>query len=323
MPKESNQSPYRWASWLLALLIVGGIALATLHWGDVRKFTQLLATAKPLWLLGALGLQFLTYVSQSAEWSLALRAGGKRRSIGELLPVAIIKLFADQAIPTAGMSGNMVLVDRLTALGVRRELAVAAVILSIVAYYASFALCAVAAVILLWLNGRVSAFVLILVTLFLCVAAAIPAGVTWVQRKGRSAVPGWLKRFDPVNDIFELIGDAPRKLVGNRRLVVQLSLLNGSIFVLDVLTLQFCLFALGQSVPIDAAFVPLVLASIVVVLGPIPLGLGSFEASSVSMLRVMGVPFEAALSATLLLRGFTLWLPLILGMALARQLRRG
>lgn len=41
------------------------------------------------------------------------------------------------------------------------------------------------------------------------------------------------------------------------------------------------------------------------------------------MLRVMGVPFEAALSATLLLRGFTLWLPLILGMALARQLKSG
>jgi hypothetical protein len=37
------------------------------------------------------------------------------------------------------------------------------------------------------------------------------------------------------------------------------------------------------------------------------------------MLRIGGVPFEAALSGTLLLRGFTLWLPLVLGMAVARK----
>jgi uncharacterized membrane protein YbhN (UPF0104 family) len=37
------------------------------------------------------------------------------------------------------------------------------------------------------------------------------------------------------------------------------------------------------------------------------------------MLRAMGVPFEAALSATLLYRGFALWFPLVLGMVTARR----
>ena len=60
-------------------------------------------------------------------------------------------------------------------------------------------------------------------------------------------------------------------------------------------------------------------ASIAVILGPIPMGLGSFEAVSIAMLRLFGVPFEAALSATLLFRGFTLWLPLILGGLLLRK----
>lgn len=36
------------------------------------------------------------------------------------------------------------------------------------------------------------------------------------------------------------------------------------------------------------------------------------------MLGLMGVPIEAALSATLLLRGFTVWLPMLPGMWLAR-----
>jgi uncharacterized membrane protein YbhN (UPF0104 family) len=49
------------------------------------------------------------------------------------------------------------------------------------------------------------------------------------------------------------------------------------------------------------------------------MGLGSFEAVSVAMMRLFGVPFEAAVSATLLFRGFTLWVPLIPGGWLARK----
>jgi uncharacterized membrane protein YbhN (UPF0104 family) len=49
------------------------------------------------------------------------------------------------------------------------------------------------------------------------------------------------------------------------------------------------------------------------------MGLGSFEAVSIAMLRLFGVPFEAALSATLLFRGFTLWLPLLPGGLLLRK----
>jgi uncharacterized membrane protein YbhN (UPF0104 family) len=57
-------------------------------------------------------------------------------------------------------------------------------------------------------------------------------------------------------------------------------------------------------------------ASMVATLGPVPLGLGSFEAGSTASLVLLGVPLEAALAATLLLRGFTLWLPLSIGLAL-------
>jgi uncharacterized membrane protein YbhN (UPF0104 family) len=40
------------------------------------------------------------------------------------------------------------------------------------------------------------------------------------------------------------------------------------------------------------------------------------------MLRLLGVGFEAAIAATLLLRGFTLWLPLIPGLFATRRLRK-
>jgi hypothetical protein len=37
------------------------------------------------------------------------------------------------------------------------------------------------------------------------------------------------------------------------------------------------------------------------------------------MLRSHGVPIEAALAATLLLRGFTFWLPMLPGLWIARR----
>jgi hypothetical protein len=64
------------------------------------------------------------------------------------------------------------------------------------------------------------------------------------------------------------------------------------------------------------------MAAIVTLLGAVPLGLGSFEATCIATLRLMGVPFEAALSATMLYRGFALWLPLGLGAVLTRRALR-
>ncbi|GGE00407.1 hypothetical protein GCM10011515_20280 [Tsuneonella deserti] len=58
--------------------------------------------------------------------------------------------------------------------------------------------------------------------------------------------------------------------------------------------------------------------SIAATLAPIPLGLGTFEASATAMLVALHIPFEAALTGVLLLRGLTLWLPLIPGLLLLR-----
>ena len=129
----------QWRRWLLSALIAGAVIVGALHWGDVKKFAELTARAEPMWLAGALLLQLSTYVSLSAQWWLVLRKAGSARPMLQLLPLTITKLFADQVVPTAGVSGNVLLVDRLKAIGVPRQDAVAAIILAIIAYYLSYA----------------------------------------------------------------------------------------------------------------------------------------------------------------------------------------
>jgi uncharacterized protein (TIRG00374 family) len=312
-----------WRSWLLALLLIAGVVVAALHWADVKQFAALVAHAQPLWLLAAAAAQLLTYVALAVEWELVLRAGKCRAAFGKLLGLTVSKHFADQMVPTAGMSGNVVVVDRLQAIGASRAVALAALIMTIIAYYAAYGVASLIALILLWLRGKTSWLVIGLISASLALSAAIPALALWLQRKGAKAIPRWLRRIRTVCELFEMIREAPTALVRSKRLIGELTLLNGAIFALDGLTMQFCLFALGVRAPFSAAFSAFILASIVVTLGPVPMGLGSFEAVSIAMLRALGVPFEAALSATLLFRGYTLWLPLLPGMVAARrQLRR-
>ena len=312
-----------WRSWLLALLLIAGVVVAALHWGDVKKFAELVSHSQPLWLIAAAVAQLLTYVALAIQWALVLRAGNCRAPFGKLLGLTVSKHFADQMVPTAGMSGNVVVVDRLQAIGASRAVALATLITAIIAYYASYGVASLIALILLWIHGQTSWVVLALIAASLGLSAAVPALALWFQRKGAKAIPGWLRRIRAVCELFEMIKEAPARLVRSERLIGKLSLLNFAVFALDGLTMQLCLFALGYDASFSSAFSAFILASIVVTLGPIPMGLGSFEAVSIGMLRTMGVPFEAALSATLLFRGYTLWLPLLPGMfAARRQLRQ-
>ena len=112
-----------WRSWLLAALLIAGVIVAVLHWGDVKKFAALVTHAKPLWLLAAVGAQVLTYVSLAIEWTLVLRMARCRSPFGKLLGLTVAKHFADQMVPTAGMSGNVVLVDRLKEISGSRPVA--------------------------------------------------------------------------------------------------------------------------------------------------------------------------------------------------------
>src|SRR6185437_10272936 len=220
---------------------------------DVKKFAALVAHSSPLWLIAAAGAQVLTYVALAIEWALVLRAGKCRAPFGKLLGLTVAKHFADQMVPTAGMSGNVVVVDRLQAIGASRGVAVAALILTIIAYYAAYGVAALVALVLLWLSGQTSWVIIALISASLGLSAAVPALALWLQKKGARAIPAWLRRVRAVCELFEMIKEAPKGIVGNTRLIAYLTALNGAVFALDGLTMQLCLFALGLNVPFSAA----------------------------------------------------------------------
>ncbi|HEX5184509.1 MAG TPA: lysylphosphatidylglycerol synthase transmembrane domain-containing protein [Allosphingosinicella sp.] len=319
-PKKHKSAT--WRRWALALILVAAIAGAALHFGQLRQFAQLLRQARPIWLVAAFGLQALTYLLVAGGWYLVLKAGESKLSLKRLFGLAVAKLFTDQAVPAAGISGNVLMVDRLIACGVPRGNAAAAMILSVIGYYAGFGLMGIIALVLLWLDHKASLLLAGTVSLFLVVAFAIPSLALWIRHRGRRPLPRWMARIGPLRRTMETVGETPAELLRDKALLAEVAVLNAFVLVADAATLSCCLRALGNPEPFSSAYVALIIAQIVVTLGPVPLGLGAFEGASTAMLRLLGAPFEAALAATLLLRGFTLWLPLLPGLILTRRLAK-
>jgi uncharacterized protein (TIRG00374 family) len=309
---------------VLGLLSVAALALLVFRFGDLSRFLAMIARAHPLWLLAALAFQLGTYLAVALGWNQVLAKAGMPQSLRRLMPIAVMKLFADQVIPSVGMGGNVLLVDRLVALGSTRGAAVAALLVSLVGYYAVYAVLALIMLLVLWLHDRATPLLTGIVTAFLLVALAIPSLALWLRRRGSRPLPSKVERLRLVSVLLRVVGEAPKHLIADHRLIAKVAALNGLVFLCDAATLQFCLLSLGQEASYATCFIALLTASMATTLVPLPLGLGSFEASSTAMMVLLGVPLAAALAGTLLLRGFTLWLPLIPGLYLMRRsLRHG
>lgn len=308
----------RWRGWFFALILLAALVVSVMHRHEIARLVLLAGQARPGWLALAVLLQLSTYLSLALGWQAVLRHAGHPQPLPRLIRIAFTKLFADQALPSAGLGGNVVLVDQLMMTGVPRGAAVAALILSMIGFYAAYMVFAVAMLAMLWLLGHVTPWIGGLVSLFLLVAMAIPGVALWLRRRGQSPMPCWLARLGFVRGLLEAVGEAPGELLRNRALIAQVTFWNALIFLADAATLLACLRALGQGGGFGAAYIAFMMASIVITLGPVPLGLGSFEATCVAMLRLLGVPFEGGFAATMLLRVLTLWLPLLPGLVLMR-----
>ena len=310
---------HRVSAWFAGLLLLSALVLIVTHYGELEHFVELLRQAEPGWLLVALLLQIATYVSVAMVWYLALRRTGLHPEFLSLIPLGIAKLFSDQAMPSGGMSGTAFFIAALNRRGVPAPLCMATLLLSLVAYYGAYLVAAGISLLVLWYDHAIHPWILAVAAVFCIVAVGIPAGALWLRGRGRQELPPLLLKIPGLGNLTNAIATASGELLRDPALIIFTSLFHGAVFVLDAATLWVMLQVVGVETSFWVAFPSFMFASMVTTVGPIPLGLGSFEVTCVSMLGLLGVPLEAALTATLLLRGFTVWLPMLPGIWLARH----
>ena len=319
-PEAGQASGWRWLlPWAFGLLTLFALVLVVLHFGTIEEFSRLAWAARPEWLLLACVAQAATYVSTALVWRQALRRAGHPRSLGTLVPLGVAKLFTDQVVPSGGVSGAILVARGLTRRGVPTKVAMAALLVGLVAYFAAYLASMLASLGILWLHDRANAPVFVVVAIFVAIVIAIPSGVLWMKQWGHRLPARWVRRLPGAAVLLKAIAEAPTGLLHDSVLLAETVTLEFSVFALDALTLWLAFRALGDSPAVWIAFVSFIMASMAATLGPIPLGLGTFEAACVGMLSLLGEAIETALAATLLLRGLTFWLPMLPGLWLARR----
>jgi uncharacterized membrane protein YbhN (UPF0104 family) len=195
----------------------------------------------------------------------------------------------------------------------------AVLLVGLVSYFGAYLASVLTSLKILWLHDRANAALFVAVAIFVAIVVAIPVGVFRMKQWGQRLPQYGVKRLPGAAYLLRAIAEAPTGLLRNPVLLAETVTLKFAVFALDALTLWLVLRALGDTPAIWVAFVSFIMASMAATLGPIPLGLGTFEAACVGMLSLLGVAIEAASTATLLLRGFTFRLPMVPGLWLARR----
>lgn len=311
-------------SWGFGLAALGAVILATLQFGSIDRFFQLARTARPEWLLLAVAAQAATYLCAADVWRRLLLRTGHRRSLIDLAPLAVAKLFTDQALPSSGISGTILVMSGLERRQVPANVAMAALLVGLVSYEAAYIAAVFGSVGLLWLHHRGDIGYSLGITGIALLAAAVPASVLGLRRwlVDRTTSNLWARlarRMPGVSTLLNVIVDAPTSYLREPGLLIETGLLQFAVIVLDSATLWCAFAAVGAAPPPWIAFVGCVMANVAETVLPIPLGIGSYEAGAVGMLNTLGVPVETALAATLLLRGLTFWLPMVPGLWLVRR----
>jgi uncharacterized protein (TIRG00374 family) len=306
-------------SWGSGIVLLTGLLTFILHFADMQIFAATLRQADRLWLAAALVCQVATYICAASVWQSALRRMGAVIPFRHLLGLALVELFANQAIPTGGLSGSVIVVRGLAYRGVKSPVAITALLVAALSYYVAYLLVALVAFILLWHMGDFSNAWAPVLVVFVGVVATLGGTVLALTRSRGGFIPAFALKFRHVAKFSEMLEQVRTDVLRDGRVIFEAVALQASIFLLDAATLWFAARSVDLILEPQSAIIGFLFASIVATLSPIPMGLGTFEGTCIGLLHFLGASVEASLAATLILRGFTLWLPMLPGLWLIRH----
>jgi uncharacterized protein (TIRG00374 family) len=309
----------RWLWWMLGAALVAAVVVAALHVSEAGAFVRLARQTEPSWLLVAVVLQGATYVAQGKVWRLVAAAARFDLAWGTAYALSLAKLFVDQALPSGGISGTVMLAGALEKQGMPRPAVMATVIVNTASYYAAYVGSLAAALGLAMWHRQANPLVV-----WTALAFAIFGVVVTVSVLSLSGVPiPAFARHGPLSRAFRFLEEADPALSHRPRLVLVATGCQLGIVALDASTVWVLIRALGTEASPAGVFTSFMISSLLRTVGVLPGGLGTFEAASVVTLRLIGVHVPVALSATLLFRGLSFWLPMPLGLWCSRRVVAG
>lgn len=309
----------RFFGWLFGVALIATVILVATNLSEGRAFLVLARSVALGWLGLGVALQLGTYLADARSWQRVLHRAGEPRPLHGFIGLGLAKLFVDQAVPSGGISGTLVIVRGLERRGIPRPTAMAAVVVDLYAYYASYLAALIVAFAVLTARGELGAAILATAAAFGTMALFVVGLLTALTTSLRRFLPARLARMRLIAPLASAVAEADTRLVRRSDLIATSAGYQLAIFLLDAATVWTMLRGIGVELHPAPVFASFMVSSLARSLGILPGGLGTFEAASVATLRMVGAPLAAALTATLLFRGLSFWIPLAPGLLMARR----
>jgi Mg2+-importing ATPase len=311
--------PGRLYAWLFGIALVAAVVIVSMNLGEGRAFVGLASHVSPSWLGFGIVLQLCTYATDARSWQRVLHRAGEVRRFRGFVGLGLAKLFIDQAVPSGGVGGTLVVVRGLERRGVPRSTCMAAVVVDLYGYYAAYVTGLATAFVVLGARGELGAPIVLTAAIFLSMGLTVVALITVLTTRLQRFVPGRILRLRLLAPLTSAVSEADPVLVRRADLIATSYKYQLVIFILDAATLWTMLRGVGLSIDPAPVFASFMVSSLARSIGFLPGGIGTFEVASVTTLHLVGAPLAPALAATLLFRGLTFWIPLLPGMIMARR----
>lgn len=317
---------------LITLSLLFG-ALLLMHRADLDAMLVTLRGGRPGWLALALFLEAACFLNQTALYQSLYGLLGLPASLRQLLPIVLAGNFVNFATPSASLGAVPLFVADANRRGLDISRVVLINLLRLTLNLVWFSLPLVASLAILAADGRLRLYQLAAGGIVVGAAALISLGLilagrrpqqlgdllgVWAARAARLS-ESTLHRaaIDPqrVHRFGVQLGQAALVLRhGGRRLLRP----GGHAVATDAL--QFLILAATLRAFPGAGsigFIPLVVTFTIGILFSVvaitPQGVGSAEAATIAALMSFGIPLMRAAAVVLAYRGFTFWLPFLVG----------
>ena len=321
--KPAAKSSTHWGQylpWVFGSALLIAVVVVSYQLSETADFFRLVQTSRPRWILLATALQILTYVAQGEVFRAPVRLTKYRIGARLVYKLSLVKLFMDQALPSAGISSTVFVAKSLQQHDIPRDVVAASMVLNIASYHIAYIICLLAALAVTTASGHSNPVIVVTSVLFLLFAVGLVTAVIAISSGKWRKQAALLERVPVVRNAMQFLTDADAGLTRNLRLLAETSFWQLVIFLLDAATMWVLLLSLGKHAPIKGVYASFMISSLLRTVGIVPGGLGTFEATSVLTLRMVGVAIPIALSATLLFRGLTFWLPMLPGLWLSKTI---
>ena len=295
------------------LTITAGTVAAYLLLGQLTRVNllDLVRTADPLWVLGALIFSVLTYLAATMNM---VGVVPERLSAWKTFQTQWAASFATLVAPPT--LGSVAINGRyLTRQGLSSAMAGASIaVIQVMAFISHVALILIMAIVagtssdLAFRPSRTVIVVVVIIALIIAFAMTVPGIREWVGNRVKPVLSQVIPRFTS-------LANQPLKLASGIGGVILIN-------VAYIGALYSAVRAFTPNVSIAAVAVVYLAGSVIGQAAPTPGGLGAVEAALAAGLTTAGIDAGVAVSATLLFRFWTFWFPTVPGWLAFNNLQR-